>query len=362
MTWWLVGVLPNLSIDLPFECGPIAIVSQTDERVEKLCFDNSDIAKFLYNFRDEFGRKRRVSVIMRDAKLRDRFSSEEICAFRDTVAMCFVLMGRAKILAWKNSAKFAWTDFFSIYPWIPTQGGKFLYSSTPALHGIDDVDKFCGTVFPGLHSDVGSDMDFDWPLYNALIAEWRLYSENSTIKHDRIALFRSLNMAFAAGRMPAGLEITLYDVGRSVALWVSAFEILVHTGTTLSNFRTVVSRLKSINWMHGSFSEKSFPMKVNGAQRYVEFIEFLLKMIYNKRNDFIHGNHIDDRALCIGLNRTLLHSLCPIIYRMLLSSHLGIACDEWVSTIPHWEQERTVRGMVYEHALLSPFESESNDE
>ena len=44
------------------------------------------------------------------------------------------------------------------------------------------------------------------------------------------ALFRSLNMAFRAAEMPAWNDITVYDVGRSVALWVSAFEILAHPG------------------------------------------------------------------------------------------------------------------------------------
>lgn len=35
-------------------------------------------------------------------------------------------------------------------------------------------------------------------------------------------------MATQASQLPAGLDTTLYDLGRIAALWVSAFEILTH--------------------------------------------------------------------------------------------------------------------------------------
>ena len=43
---------------------------------------------------------------------------------------------------------------------------------------------------------------------------------------EDIKLFRSLNMANAAALLPAGADATMLDIGRSVALWSSAFEIL----------------------------------------------------------------------------------------------------------------------------------------
>jgi len=31
--------------------------------------------------------------------------------------------------------------------------------------------------------------------------------------------------------LPGNVEVTIYDIGKAIALWVSAFEILAHPGT-----------------------------------------------------------------------------------------------------------------------------------
>ena len=37
-------------------------------------------------------------------------------------------------------------------------------------------------------------------------------------------------MEMAASKMPAGADVTRFALGRNLGLWVSAFEILTHTG------------------------------------------------------------------------------------------------------------------------------------
>jgi len=55
-----------------------------------------------------------------------------------------------------------------------------------------------------------------------LLERWeRYYLGTKRRREDRI-LFRSLNMAVKAAQMPGGIDVTLYDVGRMIALWVWA--------------------------------------------------------------------------------------------------------------------------------------------
>jgi hypothetical protein len=59
-------------------------------------------------------------------------------------------------------------------------------------------------------------------------------------------LFRALDMARAASKMPGGSDTTFYEGGRAVALWVSAFEILAHDGR--SDLGRGLKLLKSADW------------------------------------------------------------------------------------------------------------------
>jgi hypothetical protein len=62
------------------------------------------------------------------------------------------------------------------------------------------------------------------------------------------SLFRSLNMANQALQAPGGTDTTYYDVGRSIALWISAFEILAHPPNANANLQVVYELLENIKW------------------------------------------------------------------------------------------------------------------
>src|SRR6266446_3599101 len=80
------------------------------------------------------------------------------------------------------------------------------------------------------------------------------FSGNSIQWKDK-ALFRSLNMANEAGRRPALAAESFYDVGRSLAHWVSAYEILAHPGGTgHSGFATVSAILENVKWLNAKLS------------------------------------------------------------------------------------------------------------
>ena len=90
--------------------------------------------------------------------------------------------------------------------------------------------------------------DIDRPLLAALLQRWQHRYQTLTPTWEDTALFRSLNMANAASKIPASADGTNYDVGRSVGLWVSAFEVLVHNGKDKSGLFKVYENFNKPQW------------------------------------------------------------------------------------------------------------------
>jgi hypothetical protein len=96
-------------------------------------------------------------------------------------------------------------------------------------------------------------------------------------------LFRSLNMANAAAKLPAGADTNLYDVVRSAALWASAFEILYPAKKQA--FKGVYAALESITWNLSACSDKKYQVfgDKNGQRRSLPV--WLFGEINSLRND-----------------------------------------------------------------------------
>jgi hypothetical protein len=76
-------------------------------------------------------------------------------------------------------------------------------------------------------------------LFQALLSRWKRHYFGKRARWQDRALFRSLNMAFQAASLPAGVGANIFDLGRSVSLWVSAFEILSHPRVSKADLFTV---------------------------------------------------------------------------------------------------------------------------
>jgi hypothetical protein len=104
---------------------------------------------------------------------------------------------------------------------------------------------------------------------------------------------RSLNMAYQASLLPAGTDATFYDVGRVVSLWVSAFEILVHPGGSgQANRNRVFEMIERTPWAE---VESSQLVHDTGGKSMVKrtLASWLYKVLYECRNDFLHGNPVE---------------------------------------------------------------------
>lgn len=230
--WIVVFVLPNIALQRAIDNGPLALVPRDDPRVQAQRRAHPSLRKFLERFTDAFGERLRpaVLIVRRDAP-RAVFTVDALASFRDAVALSVVPRSRAIQITHRINHGVNFSNAFWLYPWMLDKDNQDLIGSTPALLAVHEVATFKGQSSPELAVQTLSEGDIDEPLLTALLARWhRRYTGRRPVWAD-LALFRSLNMANQAALLPAGTDTTFYDVGRAIALWVSAFEILVHPGT-----------------------------------------------------------------------------------------------------------------------------------
>ena len=125
---------------------------------------------------------------------------------------------------------------------------------------------------------------------------------------DDSKLMRALNMAFHASQPPADQAATVFDYGRLLALWVSAFEILVHTGNRADKAK-VLEHLNGVAWVATECRKKA---------------QEVCRAIYNRRNDFLHGNPIDVDSVEPLMSRDSLFGAAAPLFRMALAAFLGL--------------------------------------
>lgn len=229
---------------------------------------------------------------------------------------------------------------------------------------MHDIESFRGQTSPELVYRTLDKSDVDKPLFGALSEKWRkVYIDPGSGDHADIALFRSLNMAYRAGSIPGGADATEYDYGRATALWVSAFEILVHPGgSNKVGLLQVYDLLARAPYVSESVSEAIYEAYESSAKQAPKrsIACWLYGEIYRARNDFLHGNPLPDDRLVIASSGRLLLDFAPPLYRLALSAALRIrwavpqpseadAIGEWISDeMDFYLPQRTI-----EKALLA---------
>ena len=154
---------------------------------------------------------------------------------------------------------------------------------------------------------------------------WKRRFEAEVPEWSDIALFRSLDMANAAAKIPAGRDMTEYSSGRVVANWISAFEILNHPGDEGSvGLYDVYRQLEGVHWtnrdcmapIHPSHQGRQTPQnRILACWLYGE--------LYKARNAFAHGNPVDANRLRLESGRYLHYFAAPL-YRLALTAFLNL--------------------------------------
>ena len=135
-------------------------------------------------------------------------------------------------------------------------------------------------------------------------------------------------MAVAASKIPATVDVTLFDLGRTVSLWVSAFEILAHPRVGKSGLQLVYNLLEKSPWHDKKLRYRKYraynPRLPQKSAPLLSLSCWLYGEIYQARNDFLHGNSIRQNRLHVRGSGRSLFQYSPMLYRMALAAFLPI--------------------------------------
>lgn len=320
--------LPNIEVEEAIELDGMALATMRDLRIQELTAQHQRFSNYLDSFRSEFNRHIDPSIIIRRDDTPELYRTvDALAGFRDAIALSVLPYAWAEFLRYGHAPEVRYSDSFSIYPWMLDKNYEYVVMRSIGEWGLDEAHELRPQSLPGVTPRRLVRRNIDRPMLAALLQRWPIRYSTTTPTWEDTALFRSLNMANAAAKLPATAEGTYYDIGRSVALWVSAFEILVHDGYSDASY--VYNNFDKAQWNLSECKNQIYEVSLGKPKRN------LACWIYNKlnkaRNDFLHGNPISDATLLIQESgRPLLH-YAPVLYRMALTARLDA---HWKGAIP----------------------------
>ncbi|WP_316169415.1 hypothetical protein [Bradyrhizobium sp. SZCCHNRI1058] len=323
--WTPMFTLPNITLTDPIETQDVALVSTADARLSEICSAYPAFRTYVESFKTEFDRSLAPSFVLVHKDAPPSFRGvEALAAFRDSISLSVIPLSWARALRFGSVGHHIhYSNWFAVYPWMLDKNYEYLLSMTMATTAMDEVGRLRGQSSPGISVAPFDHYKIDKPLLDELFVRWqRLYRAQAPLRSDT-ALFRSLNMANSAAMMPAGVDVTIYDIGRSVSLWVSAFEIL--SPAKSSAFYSVYENLKKVEY--GLTDLKSAIYEAHGFKttKTKEILPcWVYGELYKARNDFLHGNPIDPDRLTVKPSQRSLFIYAPILYRLALTGFLDL--------------------------------------
>lgn len=323
--YYVYGILPDLFLTEPWDLSVIALVPDSDERVQAISKRDQVLRRMLNGFQDQSGNPCKVSVLIirKDAPetVRDMTA---ILSFRNLVALSCVLKGWESALGRLNVMFPLFSDYFDVYPFRPVGDGVHMHHTGAALNSWNSAKKFKGQKRPDLPS-LGRALraEADNTLYKLLTAAWREHFEAGRQNHENV--FRSLAVASHASSAPKKNEQWFYDYGVNIALWISAFETLVHPGEgKKANLSTVLDLLERTKFQSAKLQDKGIVQITRDKQRRVNVAGGLYDKLYKARCAFLHGDVFKPDSLKVQTSTKGIHVLqtAPILFKIALVNHL----------------------------------------
>jgi hypothetical protein len=324
---WAPGyILPNISVDEPFESGHYALVSCNDPRSIEIRRAHPEFDTFIKRFHDEFGHQVAPAVLFVREGEPDLIGIEQASGFRDAVALACVCKARASRLVYPYSRPFQFSSWFDFHPWITSTNYAGIVGSSPAFRDSNIAKNFHGHQDANVpHAQVSSS-DADNTLLPALLGSWDRRFKTHPNAWRSIALFRSLNMAYAASQLPSGPDMTHYALGRSVGLWISAFETLAHPGRNGEvGYRNIYRLLHDVEWRDKDLTVRSYDAYAGKNKTAPNSLPcWIYGELVRARNDFLHGNPVALDRLIVQSSGQTLHNFAAPLYRAALAAFLGL--------------------------------------
>ena len=377
MNWTPICVLPNIELDEPVESDLLALVPSSDLRVLEVRNENHKFHEFLECFTDPFGKIIHPALILQNKDFEEcKISSEFIAYFRDIIVSSTVPHSISRLINGKPTQQVKYSSYFSICPWMISDDYECLMGSTSAFKSLQNIGEYKGQSSPELWPVKLFANDFDWPLLHELLCSWiDLYKNKKKPEWKNLALFRSLNMANQALLIPVNADVggTIYDYGRIIALWVSAFEILIHPGGYgKANKDKVFKLLDSIPWIERNSGHKRFIRRENNNREKTNRINlacWIYDQLYSCRNKFLHGNPVEDSDLNLQSSRKpaensdpnlrssrhRIYHFAPILYRLALTAFLNLS---WEKEPPNSNDSQLIGRFVSEKMDFESYQRE----
>ena len=327
MPWIPAFVLPNIRLHTAMEGGPISLVPQRDQRIVEIVEQHPRFLQYLGRFKDQFGRRLSpATIIIADDAPSSVWSIDAIASFRDAIAISIILYCRALEIQYPGQHRPTYSDLFRLYPWALDKNYDHLIARTPAQLSLDELENFNGQSSPEIATLNIETLHINSPLLDELLARWNSFYVKQRAGWRERALFRSLNMANQACLTPGGSDVTLYDLGRNIALWVSAFEILAHPKCGRSGLYQVYELLEKTSWVDRKLKRAIFRAHEIGkatAKRRM-LAPWLYGELYKNRNAFLHGNPVTEGNLKARKSGEFLPRYAAPLFRMALTAFLDL--------------------------------------
>jgi hypothetical protein len=368
-SWRFISLLHNLALDASVGNDQMAIVPLSDVRLKQY-WEIKDFERYVGAFKDQYGRQHEPSVLIGRGRLQRK--PEAVLAFRNALAISAVARAWERFLALDSqNDPFKFSDYFDFYPHLPTRDFSGLVVNTASVMGYDSTDEFSGQVAPELgHSSHRTEF-YDAELFGALLERWEArHRGGRTREPTDEALFRSLEMAFRAARVPHANRGSIGDYGAAISLWVSAFEILAWPKNQHARTSDVLHLLRPASVVSKRLARRHYKALVPGkgsTPQPVTLMEKLYCEMYHARNAFLHGNPVTVNTLFPSQHSTRLTLLCfaPVLYKCALYTVLRL----WDAKLPGddseiglWASRRMMRSFLQDALLASTGRRESRRE
>jgi hypothetical protein len=328
-TWIPMFAPPHIDVEEPIEVPGMAIVSLRDARLTDLTRRHRRFAMYMRRFKTEFGEQIWPSVLIRESTSPEQYRSvEALAGFRDALAVSVIPYSWAHALRFENTFGIRYANWFSFYPWMVDAKYEGLIMQSMAVLAYHEVRALKAQPAAGFTYQSLTARMIDRPLLCALLGRWESRFKSDEPTRENIALFRSLNMALSASMLPGNVEVTIYDIGKAIALWVSAFEVLAHPGTPNVGFKQVYELLEKTKWNLSDCSQpvyEPYGNKTGHPKRNLPV--WLYGELNRARNDFLHGNPITGSRLIVAPGKRPLHLYAAPLFRMVLAAYLDLKID-----------------------------------
>ncbi|HKJ63347.1 MAG TPA: hypothetical protein VKA94_15345 [Hyphomicrobiales bacterium] len=328
--WVPMVLLPNIELETSIECTPAAFLPPFDPRIVEIKERYQKFNDFLSRFSDQFGGEKNPTILAISPNTPQTFTTlDAIASLRDMLTASVIPFNRAMMIKYPNVPRTIFSRNFDFYPWMISKDYKYIINITPAIMHLHDVKDFRGQPASEIPINKLSHSEVDKVLFASLHTHWRYHFGSSRQQWRNRALMRSLNMAHHASQLPALNDTRYLDYGRIIALWVSAFEILVHPGgTDRANKFKVWALLNKVQWASKALSARRYKCRKNPTKFTRETQAcWLYDQLYAARNDFLHGNPVTSRRMILAGSKRNMEDFAAPLYRLALTSFLNLRLD-----------------------------------